>query len=200
MNPITILFIGRSGCGKGTQAKLFIDYLKSKDTSRDVFYLETGERFRQFLKEESYTTHLAKDVASKGTLQPSFLAVHIWSHIFIEQMHGGEHLVLDGTPRTLPEAQVLDTAFRFYGRSAPIVIWLDVSNDWSKARLTSRGRDDDKAGEEIDRRLEWFDTDVVPTIRHMSEAKLYTVLKVNGEQTIEDVHKEVVSQFEALSR
>ncbi len=195
MNPQTIIFVGRSGCGKGTQAKLFIDYLKSRDTSREIFYLETGDMFRKFIAQDSYSSKLSREIMSKGTLQPSFLAVHIWSHLLIEHMKGGEHLIIDGTPRTHSEAQVLDSAFSFYGREKPIVFLIDVSKDWAMERLMSRGRADDSKGD-ITKRLEWFDTDVVAAIRHMQAAKMYSVLSVNGEQSIEKVHSDIVAVFE----
>src|SRR5262245_31273051 len=127
MSPKTIIFIGRSGCGKGTQAKLFIDYLRKSDAEgHQIFYLESGEEFRSFLKGERYTSKLAREVARTGELQPSFLAVHIWSHIMIDQMSGDEHLIIDGTPRTLSEAEVLDTALKFYNRENPLVFLINV--------------------------------------------------------------------------
>ena len=52
MNPQTFVFIGRSGCGKGTQAKLLQDVLKEKNPDQEIFYIETGANFRKFLGEE----------------------------------------------------------------------------------------------------------------------------------------------------
>src|SRR4051812_6706129 len=108
MNPQTIIFMGRSGCGKGTQSKLVMDYLKEKDPSRDIFYLETGERFRQFISGDSYSSKLSRKIMEEGTLQPAFIAIHIWSHEFLDHLKGDEHMVLDGTPRTLSEVSALD--------------------------------------------------------------------------------------------
>lgn len=198
MQPQTIIFVGRSGCGKGTQAKLFIEYLKSRDASREIFYLETGDMFRKFIAQDSYSSKLSREIMSKGTLQPSFLAVHIWSHLFIENMKGGEHIIIDGTPRTHSEAQVLDSALSFYEREKPIVFLIDVSKEWAMDRLLPRGRADDSRAD-ITKRLEWFDTDVVAAIRHMQAAKMYTVLEINGEQTIEKVHADVISTFEGVT-
>ena len=49
----TFIFIGRSGCGKGTQVALLQKYIKTQDYKRPILYIETGERFRQFIKEPS---------------------------------------------------------------------------------------------------------------------------------------------------
>ncbi len=200
MNPQTIVIMGRSGCGKGTQGKLLQEYLKNKDASmgekRDIFYLETGNVFREFIEQDNYTSKLSKAIMETGELQPAFLAVHMWSHVFIDEMKGGEHMILDGTPRTLSEIESLDTAFKFYGRQHPVVFVLDVSKDWSKTRLSERGRMDDSRAHDVLRRLEWYDTDVVPAIRHMEAAKLYTVITINGEQTIEQVHADLIAALE----
>jgi hypothetical protein len=45
---------GRSGCGKGTQVVLLQEYTKKQDQQRHIFYIETGERFRQLIKEHIY--------------------------------------------------------------------------------------------------------------------------------------------------
>ncbi len=188
--------MGRSGCGKGTQAKLLQDYLKKTDPEREIFYLETGDEFRAFIKKDKYTSHLSKKVMETGELQPAFLAIHIWSHVFIENFKGDENLILDGTPRTLSEAVALDTALEFYKRENIMVFVIDVSKEWSKTRLSERGRSDDSRVGDTEKRLEWFDTDVVPAIRHMEDAKLYTVIKINGEQSIEKVHEDIVAVLE----
>ena len=107
MNPQTFIFIGRSGCGKGTQADLLQQKLREKTPETPIFYLETGERFREYIQSETYSSNLSKDVMEKGGLQPEFLAVWNWSSLFVEKMQGNEHLVLDGTPRKLDEAEVL---------------------------------------------------------------------------------------------
>ncbi len=190
--------MGRSGCGKGTQGKLMEHYLSAKEPVRTVFYLETGDMFRKLISGDSYTSKLSRTIMENGTLQPSFLAIHIWSHEFIENLTGEEHMILDGTPRTLSEIEALDTAFTFYGRTKPIVFLLDVSDEWSKTRLRERGRMDDSRLGDMEKRLAWFETDVVPAIRHMQDAKLYDVITINGEQPIEKVHEDIVAAFEAL--
>ncbi len=185
--------MGRSGCGKGTQVELLMEYMRAHDAEkREIFHLETGATFREFIESGSYSSKLSKDIYMSGKLQPSFLAVHIWSHVFIENLKGDEHIILDGTPRTLAETPVLDTAFQFYGRTKPKVIVLDVSNEWSTERLKGRGRFDEKNPEDVKKRLEWFDTDVVPAIRYMEAAKLYEVHRINGEQSIEKVHDDII--------
>lgn len=187
----TIMFIGRSGCGKGTQSDLLMRDLAQTDPERKIFYLESGQKFREFIARGSFSSELSQAIMKKGGLQPSFLAVWNWAHLLVENLTANEHLIFDGTPRKLDEAMILDTAMKFYQRERPTVIHLKVSKDWSRARLTARGRSDDATPEAIEKRLNWFDTDVMPTIEYFRTHPDYDLLEINGEQTIEEVHAEI---------
>jgi len=199
MNPQTFIFIGRSGCGKGTQAELLQQRLREETPETSIFYLETGERFRDYIRKGTYSSNLSKDVMNRGGLQPEFLAVWNWSSLFIEKMKGDEHLVLDGTPRKLDEAEVLDSAMRFYGREKPFVIFLDVSREFSIARFKDRGRADDKSLQAIEERMKWYEEHVVAAVRYYWQNDNYRLLHVNGEQSIEAVHAEIISKMEIFN-
>ncbi len=190
----TIIFMGRSGCGKGTQVALLKDYINQNDSeNREIFSLETGAKFREMIEGDSFTSKLAKEIYKNGDLQPAFLAIHIWSHILIESLKENNHIILDGTPRTYPEVVILDSIMGFYGRVKPTVVYINVSRDWSKERLTERARfDDTKEG--VEKRLNWFDNEVVPAMNHLRESEIYNFIEINGEQTIEDVHKELIQK------
>lgn len=198
MNPQTFIFIGRSGCGKGTQAELLQQKLREKTPEIPIFYLETGERFREYIQSGTYSSNLSKDVMDQGGLQPEFLAVWNWSSLFVEKMQGNEHLVLDGTPRKLDEAAVLDSAMKFYKREKPFVIFLDVSKDFSIARFKDRGRADDKSLQAIEERMKWYEEFVVPAVRYYWQNDNYKLLHINGEQTIEQVHAEIITKMGIL--
>jgi adenylate kinase family enzyme len=102
-------------------------------------------------------------------------------------------LILDGLSRRAYEAPVLDDALKFYKREKPFVIIINVSDEWAKNHLLSRGRADDNKLD-IDARLAWFKTNVEPTIDYFRNNDYYNVLEINGEQSIEDVHKEILAK------
>jgi len=189
----TFIFIGRSGCGKGTQAKLLQEKYAPL-SSASVFYLETGARFREFLKKESYTSQLARAVSARAERQPDFLAVWMWSHFLVEGAYGEEHWVIDGTPRSLNEAKILDTALKFYGRGKISVVYIDVSRSWSTERMLARGRADD-AKKDIEKRMDWFEKDVLPALDWYRQNSDYHFIQANGEQTIEKVHRDIVESL-----
>ncbi len=187
MHLHTFIFIGRSGCGKGTQAALIKEHILKENKEAEIFYLESGARFREFIQGETYSSKLSSEVYNQDHRQPDFLAVWNWAHLFVDSLKGTEHLMIDGTPRSLAEAKVLDTAMKFYKREKPYIVYINVSREWSQKHLLNRGRSDDATLDKIDRRLKWFESDVVPAIEYYRTHPDYRFIEVNGEQSVEKV-------------
>ena len=192
----TFIFIGRSGCGKGTQAKLLMHEIEQRDPERrPICYLETGAKFREFIKGDKYSNKLASKILDSGGRQPDFLAGWNWTEVLVDEMDANKHLVVDGMPRSYQEALVFDSAINFYNLSRPIVIYINVSKEHSRERLINRGRSDDILPEVIEKRLSWFDTEVNPAIEYFKHHSGYSVIEVNGEQTIEKVFADITSRL-----
>lgn len=187
----TYIIIGRSGSGKGTQADLLQEYIKKQDLETEILYVESGDEFREFLKNDNYASRLAKEVNTEGKLQPAFLAIWVWSNYLVKNLNDKKHLILDGTPRKLNEANVLDEAFDFYKRKNINVLYINVSEDWATDRLKNRQRSDD-TDEGIKKRLDWFDTETIEAIDYYKNNSKYNFIEVDGEQSIDQVHKSIV--------
>lgn len=194
MTQKTFIFVGRSGCGKGTQSNLLSDYLKKNDNN-DVLYIQTGNEIREFIKGETETQKLANQIHSKGGLQPEFIAVYMWIKVLVEKYKLNEHLIFDGTPRRLHEAGVLNSIFDFYSKNKPYVIFIDVNKEESIKRLMARGRFDDNM-QDIEERLSWYETEVEPVIEYYRNNKDYIFLDIDGVRTVEEIHKDIVSRIE----
>jgi len=194
MSPQTFIFYGRSGCGKGTQADLLIKHLEKIDPNRKVLYAETGDLLRAFAAQDGYSNKLVGNVLETGGLLPEFMPIFVWSQFLAENLTDNEHLVFDGVCRRPLEAPVLDSALKFYKRDKPIIILIEVSRDWAKARLSARHRSDDDQSE-VERRLAWYETDVIPTLKFFENNPNYCFLKINGEQTIEKVHQDIIEKI-----
>jgi adenylate kinase family enzyme len=192
MKPRTIILYGRSGSGKTTQLELLRDSFAQKDPERSLFYIQTGNEFRTFIEGDSYTSKLAKEIAETGGLQPEFLPIWIWTGILVEKMTGNEHFFCDGLVRRYPEALVFDGALQFYRRERPDVVNINVSQEWATERLRERGRHDDTAAG-ISKRLDWFDTETKPAIEYFRGNAYYNFIDINGEQSIEDVGKDIAA-------
>ena len=191
--PLVFLLIGRSGCGKGTQAKLLIKYFKDNNLG-ETLYIYTGKRLRNFAeKEENLAARLAKNKMKAGGLLPSFLAVWLWSGALIEGVEENNNVIMDGSPRTLLEAMMTDDAMEFYSRRNVIPIFLETSEEWSTQRLSDRGRNDDSL-KSIKERMAYFEKDVVPVIDYYSGKSRHKLTRVNGEQSVEEVHREILEK------
>lgn len=191
--PLVFLLMGRSGCGKGTQAKLLVKYLRDNKL-RDVIYVYTGERLRNFAeKEKTLAARLAKAKMKVGGLLPSFLAVWLWSGALIEGVEENNNVIMDGSPRTLLEAMMIDDAMEFYGRSRVVPIFLETSEEWSTQRLLGRGRGDDSL-KSIKERMAYFEKDVAPVIDYYNGKSRHKLVRVNGERSIEGVHREILEK------
>lgn len=194
MKKQAIIFTGRSGAGKGVQSKLLQEFLQKEKPQEQLLYVETGQYFRKYVQGTGYTWDRARVTNDRGGRQPDFLAVWIWSNLFVETLKGNENIIFDGTPRSLGEAHMLHTALPFYEYERPIVIFLDVSREEAEKRLHGRGRADDSP-DAIARRLAWYDNDVVPAIDFYRTDPAYHFLSINGERAPEEVHADIVSHL-----
>lgn len=193
----TVIFIGRSGCGKGTQADLLKERINKLDHhKRPILYVETGARFRTFIRKKGYSSELSNKVYQEDERQPDFLACYMWASELVEELGPNMHLVFDGSPRSHSEAVLLSTALQFYERENPTVVYLNVSHEWSEKHLLARGRQDDKTLAKIDKRLDWFEHDTWPAIEYFKTNTLYRFIEVDGEQPIKKVHKDIVEKYE----
>lgn len=197
MTPQTYVFIGRSGCGKGTQAELLKKHILDSN-GLSIFYLETGARFREFVERDGITPERSKELMLRSERQPDFLAIWMWAHFFIGISELNQHWIIDGTPRSLSEAMTLDSAFRFYSRQKPRVVHINVSRGWSEERLKARRRADDATPGDIAKRMAWFEEDVMPAIDYYRNHAGYDFIEVNGEQTIPEVWQELLQKVTVL--
>ncbi len=182
-SKLSLVVVGRSGSGKGTQAKFILDRL-----GKDAYYIETGRVLRELLTHENPTTILARNIMKTGGLFPSWFGSFAWLREFIEGGHGGNHLVFDGAPRKVGEAKLIDDVMKWHGRQKPFCIYVDVSEKSASRRLLARGRDDDHALA-IRNRMQFFKKDVLPVIEFYRSQK--RLIQVSGERPIEEVWQEI---------
>ena len=192
----SFIFIGRSGCGKGTQADLLQKHLESQGES--ILYIETGEKFRKFFTEDGYTNTISRRLYESGERQPDFLACDMWTHILMDSFGGEQSVIFDGTSRSLSEAKVLDTALEFFGFKNKIVVYINVSREWSKKHLMARKRFDDVDAAEIEKRLDWFEKDAIPAIKSYQDDPSYSFFEIQGEAPIDAVSLNLIAAIKPI--
>lgn len=194
MKPQAFIFIGRSGCGKGTQVELLMKVLNKNNPKIDILCIQTGAEFREFIKGDTVTQKKSSEIYAQGGLQPEFLTVNMWVRPLVDKYNGNEHLIFDGTPRKFHEAGVLDSVFGFYNLPKPWIINIEISNEEALKRLLLRKRMDDNE-EEIKKRLAWYESNVVPTIDFYRNNQNYNFIQVNGSRSVEEIHSDIVQMI-----
>ena len=127
---MNLIFLGPPGAGKGTQAKRLIERFK-------IPQLSTGDVLRKAVADGTPLGLKAKPLMASGQLVPDEIVNGIVdSALDMPQYQKG--FLLDGFPRTVPQAEALDTALQKRGRKIDHVLLLEVPIDTLVARLSSR--------------------------------------------------------------
>ena len=125
-----IIMLGAPGAGKGTQAKMIAEKYQ-------IPHISTGDIFRANIKSGTELGEEAKKYIDQGLLVPDELTVKILlDRIAKEDCKNG--YVLDGFPRTIPQAEVLDKALREMGDGIDYAINVDVPDENIVRRMSGR--------------------------------------------------------------
>ena len=219
MNDPIIILLGPPGAGKGTQARLLQEQL-------DLDYFGSGEILRKRKLIDDFTGRKIQEKMDAGELLASPIMIDIWINTFeeIKKNNNFKGIIMDGSPRRLHEAEMLEQALDWYEwNSNKTPVFINLSQQDAVDRLTKRRicvkckknipyvgeykiikvcdvcggelvkRADDEA-EDIVERFKWYETDVLPTVDFYR--KQGTLIEVNGDQSIEDVHKEIMEKLE----
>lgn len=125
-----IIMLGAPGAGKGTQAKMIAD-------KYGVPHISTGDIFRANIKNGTQLGMEAKQYMDKGLLVPDELTVKILLDR-VAQDDCKKGYVLDGFPRTIPQAEVLDKALTELGDQIDYAINVDVPDENIVRRMGGR--------------------------------------------------------------
>lgn len=186
----------------------------------NFFYISSGALFRELAQTDSDTGKKIAKIVNEGGLPFDTLATALWMHKIAFEVQEGQGVLTDGAPRRLNEAKDMDRFMDFLGRKkATFYILIDISRQEAFERLTKRRvckkceqvvpwvdelkklkkcdkcggelatRPDDKASG-IKNRLDYFDTRVSETIKYLKRTG--RLIKINGEQSIEDVFSDIL--------
>lgn len=128
--PLDLLLLGAPGSGKGTLAALLIEDL-------GVPHIATGDLFRENLKHNTPLGQLAKTYMDKGQLVPDEVTANMMAER-LARPDAATGFVLDGFPRTLPQAEALKNILTQLQRGVLGVLYLKVSDQLIVSRLSSR--------------------------------------------------------------
>jgi len=192
MQPITVIFIGPQGSGKGTQIERLDKVIIEKDPRRRVVDIQTGRRFRALAaKHETFAERKIDKVLDTGDLLPDFLTYVLWGQAMVDQLDTKSNVLIDGFPRTLPQAKVLEEALAFFERKDVHIINLDTPEDVVRKRMQGRARADDTE-ESIETRLRWYRQDTLPVLDYYRDRPDTQVHDIVGTDSIDGVHQQIL--------
>lgn len=183
--PLIVIFLGKSGSGKGTQALLLAERL-------GLEYVDSGTLLRKRKLRKDFTGKKISRIIDKGGLVPTPVIFKLWLEKFeeLKKKKNFKGLVSSGSPRKLLEAFLIDEVLGWYEWDKNVKVFLiDVSTKEAVTRLLKRGREDDTISG-IKRRMVWFKTNVQPVINFYRKSK--RLIKINGEQSVENVYKDIL--------
>ncbi len=190
MQPLTVLFFGSQGAGKGTQVKRLIEFLRTK-SGRGVVHIDMGQELRNLRDAGGHTGQLTGEIIDNGIRIYDFMAIYLQTKKLVDNFTGEEHIIADGLARGDDQTRGFDDMMKFFKREDLQVINLVISDDTAVKRLLARGRTDDTE-EAIRRRLAWTKTDVLPQLE-LLKSRGRTIHEIDGEPDEETIHQNILS-------
>ena len=185
-----LVLLGPPGAGKGTQAVRLIERY-------NIIQLSTGDMLRAAVAAETDIGLKAKDIMADGGLVPDNVVIGIISDR-IEQPDAANGFILDGFPRTVPQAEALDALLNSKGLVLDAAVELRVNEnallkrvEARVAQMMERGetvRADDTS-EVLSKRLASYRASTEPLVHYYSEKG--ALLTVNGMQSIDEVEADI---------
>ena len=127
---VDLVLMGLPGAGKGTQAEMIVD-------KYGIPHISTGDMFRAAIKEGTELGKKAKQFMDEGQLVPDEVTIGIVRER-LAKPDCQKGFLLDGFPRTVPQAEALDEILKDMKRNIDYVIHIDVDRDILMERLTGR--------------------------------------------------------------
>jgi adenylate kinase len=130
MSELNLVLLGPPGSGKGTQGERLNEDLR-------LPYYATGDILRGAVRDETELGKTAKEYMDRGDLVPDEVIVGVIAER-IDSSEALDGFILDGFPRTTPQAEALDAKLTELGRAVTAVLLIDVSDDEVVRRLGGR--------------------------------------------------------------
>jgi adenylate kinase len=134
---VYVIFFGPPGVGKGTQAAIVAE-------RTGWAHISTGDMLRAHVKEGTPLGQKAKVYMDQGLLTPDELVIDMFLER-LAQLRPDQGFVLDGFPRTLPQAVALDEALARQGRSIDLAINITAPDDVLVDRMVGRAKESDRS-------------------------------------------------------
>ena len=184
---INLILFGKPGSGKGTQA----EFLKK---NYNLVHISTGDLFRNNIKNKTQLGLLAKSYIDKGGLVPDQVTIEM----LINQVninHDVNGFIFDGFPRTISQAEALDSFMKSINMKITATISLEAEDSILEERLIKRGqlsgRTDDQDIDKIRNRFNEYNTKTSPLKKYYNS--MNKLFNINGIGTIDEIKNRLIN-------
>lgn len=189
---LNLVLFGPPGAGKGTQSQKLIDKFQ-------LIHLSTGDLLRGEIAKGSALGLEAKKLMDEGQLVPDQVVIGMISNKLVENSDV-KGFIFDGFPRTVAQAEALDTLLSDHNQKISAMISLEVDNVELEKRLLLRGKDsgrpDDANPEIIRKRIEEYQSKTTPVANfYNQQGKLNTVYGIG---TIDEIFSKISDVVEQI--
>jgi adenylate kinase len=190
---MNVLVLGPQGSGKGTQAK-------KVSATYGIPHIATGDMIREMKELPTPLGQELKEVYDRGDLVSDELMIRL----IRDRLSRGDTLpgfVLDGFPRTMPQAEALAALLSELGRALDVVFEFQVPDraqllERMLGRAAEEGRSDDTP-EAIERRLELYDRETAPLVEYY-RSRHGNVVGIHADRTIDEVFREIAASLASV--
>lgn len=188
---MNIVIFGAPGSGKGTQSEMLIE-------KYGLHHISTGEVLRDHIAKKTPIGQIAKTYINQGQLIPDSLMIRILEEILDNEPKAKDGVILDGFPRTVPQADALKRFFERRGQVLHHVIGLEVPEGELIDRMIKRGMQTGRADDNIEtikNRLAVYHQSTTPLRDYYIREGKYRAIKGSG--TVEKIFAEIAKVIDA---
>jgi len=190
---VNILVLGPQGSGKGTQAQRI-------RATYGIPHIATGDMIREMMARDTKLGEQLREVYDRGDLVSDELMIEL----IRDRLSRGDTLagfVLDGFPRTMPQAEALDELLRDVGRDLDVVFDFQVPDrEVLLQRLLRRAAEEarsDDTPEAIERRLELYERETAPLVEYYRSTR-GNVVGIHADRAIDEVFREIQQSLSSV--
>ncbi len=190
---LNIVIFGAPGSGKGTQSELI-------EKKYGLVHLSTGDILRAEIAKGSEIGKLADGLISKGHFIPDDLMIRILN-AHLDMYPTAKGFIFDGFPRTLTQAEALDTMLKNRNLKVSLMLNIDVDTNELVKRLLNRGKTSGRSDDNlqtIHERIQVYEAKTLPVIQFYDRQHKHH--RIQGTGTMEEVFERICKEIDSVNR